>query len=405
MGATISTLSNILKDLYKGPVQEQLNNDVWVLQNLARGSNIELVGNTAYIPLHTQRSKAVGSRPENGTLPTAGNQVYNRASFDLKYHYGTIEVTGPSMAKTKSDAGAFLRALESEMEGILTDLKYDLARQFYGDGTGRIAQCGTTTAANLVVLGSAEMVQKGFLHVGMEVIIGTQADVDAVTGGSNAARTITAVDETAGTITIDGAAVTTTSSHYVFRHGSVADGVSYEMDGLQKMLGTAAGTVGGINETGNAFWAPNRITGSTVTMNKFQEAKNRIQVKGGAKNGSGLLVLTDLSVQNQYANLLQSQVRYVNTIDLKGGFNVLEHNGVPIFADHLAPWGNIYFIDSKHLFLVDNDDWFWLDEDGDVLKWTGRDAWTAVIARYLNMGTDRRNVHTVWSGLTSNGIS
>jgi hypothetical protein len=54
---------------------------------------------------------------------------------------------------------------------------------------------------------------------------------------------------------------------------------------------------------------------------------------------------------------------------------------------------------------VDNDDWFWLDEDGDVLKWTGRDAWTAVIARYLNMGTDRRNVHTVWSGLTSNGIS
>src|SRR5690242_20102006 len=142
-GATLTTLSNILKDFYLPPVVEQLNNEVLMLQRL-EARDQELFGNRAYMPLHKTRSGGIGAAPENGALPAAGNQGFDKAVYDLKYLYGRIRVTGPAMAKTASEAGAFLKALQSELDGIRNDLKKDLARQVYADGTGEIAQCGTT---------------------------------------------------------------------------------------------------------------------------------------------------------------------------------------------------------------------------------------------------------------------
>ena len=154
-GATLTTLSNILKDFYLPPVVEQLNNEVLLLQRLESQSE-DLFGNRAVVPIHTARSGGIGPALEGAALPAAGNQQYNKATYDLKYLYGRIGVTGPSIAKTASEAGSFLRALKAEMDGIRADLRRDVARQVYGSGFGNglIAKCGTTTAANVVVLAS-----------------------------------------------------------------------------------------------------------------------------------------------------------------------------------------------------------------------------------------------------------
>ena len=103
-GGTLTTVDAILKEYYLGPVQEQLNNEVLLLSRLEARSE-DLVGKAAFVPLHTNRSAGIGAVAESATLPTAGNQSYARAEYDLKYLYGRIQVTGPSMAKTKSDAG------------------------------------------------------------------------------------------------------------------------------------------------------------------------------------------------------------------------------------------------------------------------------------------------------------
>jgi hypothetical protein len=100
-GATLTTLSDILKEYYLGPVAEQLNNEVLLLSRIDSRSE-DLVGKRAYVPLHVSRSGGIGARGEAGTLPTAGNQDYDKAVYDLKYLYGRVQVTGPSMAKTKN---------------------------------------------------------------------------------------------------------------------------------------------------------------------------------------------------------------------------------------------------------------------------------------------------------------
>jgi hypothetical protein len=83
-GANLTTLSDILKEYYLGPVAEQLNNEVLLLSRLESKSE-DLVGKRAYVPLHVSRSGGIGARAEDAALPSAGNQDYDKAVYDLKY--------------------------------------------------------------------------------------------------------------------------------------------------------------------------------------------------------------------------------------------------------------------------------------------------------------------------------
>ena len=97
-GATLTTLSNILKEYYMGPVVEQLNKEVLLLSRIESRSE-DLVGKRAYVPLQATRTGGIGARAEAEALPDAGQRTYEKAVFDLKYLYGKAQVTGPSMAR------------------------------------------------------------------------------------------------------------------------------------------------------------------------------------------------------------------------------------------------------------------------------------------------------------------
>lgn len=398
VGASIaSTLSSILKDLYLPPVVEQLNNEVLILQRLESRSQ-ELVGNQAVVPLHKNRSGGIGSRGENDALPAAGSQGYARAVFDLKQHYGRVRVTGLAMAKTANSAGAFLKALQGEIDGIRNDLKMDVARQSYSDGTAVIETCGTTTASTTVVLNSAEALRKGELYIGQVVDIGTLAAPNTIAEG----REITDVNLSTPSITITGGAVTTSTSHFVFRSGNAeASSVSNEMTGLKQLVSTAANTVGGINAAGagNSYWDNLRVNvAGALSLDGLTQAFNQVQIAGGNVS----VFISTPGMQRALFNLLQAQVRYLEPLNLKGGFKALEYMGQPFVADRQHPFGRIHILDEKFIKVFSTGDWHWLDEDGNILKWvTGFDAWEAVLARYMNLGISRRNVQMVLYGLTN----
>jgi len=409
-GATLSTLSNILKEYYLGPVAEQLNNEVLLLSRLESRSE-DLVGKYAYVPLHKTRSGGIGARAESGALPTAGKQGYDKAKYDLKYLYGTVQVTGPSVAKTKNEAGSFLQVLKSELDGLRNDLRRDLARQVYGDGTAQIAQCGTTTSATTVVLNSAggkEAIRKGHLYVGMLVDIGTTADVNTISGASP--REITAVDYTNATITISGAAVTTTSSHYVTRAGATNDGLasangsrSYEIDGLQRIISTSATYFGEIDTANEAWWDNQRMaiadtTNGRLTLEDLQKGLNLVRLQGTMPTA----MITSLGIQREFYMLLEDQVRYVepNSMDYSAGFKTLSYNGMPVIADIDAPYGRIHIVDESTLKVFSDQDWHFLDMDGSTLRQVqGYDVFEAVMARYMNLGATRRNNQIVLTGV------
>lgn len=398
-GANLTTVSSILKDLYLPPVIEQLNNEVLFLQRLET-RNQEIFGNQAVVPLHKTRSGGIGARGEDIALPSAGNQGYARAVYDLKYLYGRLRVTGPSMAKTRSEAGAFLQVLKGEMDGLRQDLKQDLSRQFYGDGSAQLCQCAASGPSNTVTLNAtsgAEAIRKGFLHIGMIVDIGTTSDYDVIA----AARTITDVAVGTPSITIDGAAVTTTTSHFVIRSGAAIDSSTiYETAGLQQIVATSANTFGGINaaSAGNSYWDNLRDTsGGALALDTLTKAFNQVNIAGGDVS----IMISTFGLQRALFNLLQGQVRYVEPTEIRGGFKVLEYMGKPFVADRHHPFQKIHILDEKYLKVWTNRDWHFIDDDGTVLKWvTGYDAMEAVMRRYLNLGVNRRSTLMVISGLT-----
>lgn len=397
-GAVVSTISALLKDVYLPPVIEQLNNEVLLLSRLEKVNDAEILGNQVVVPLHKGRSGGIGSRAELVALPASGNQVFARAVFDFASHYGRIQVSGQAMAKSKNNSGSFLDALKLEMDGIRNDLKKDQTRQVYGCSDGsttvnaRIAQCGTTTASTTVVLGSAEPLRKGHLYVGMVVDIGTLAAPTTLV----AAATITAINIATPSITI-GTAITTSSSHFVSRAGNaLASSAGNEINGLQSLVSTAANTIGGIDATvaGNEYWDNQRDTaGSALSLDRMQVMWNKTRVAGGDVS----IILTTFGAQRIYYGLLQNLTRYVDSIqDLKAGYQSLAFNTKPLVADVDAKFGSVFFLDESHLKNYINEDWHWLEEDGDVLKWViGYDAWEAALAKYNQIGTDRRNIQGV----------
>lgn len=394
MPAVIATVSALLKDVYLPPVVEQLNNEVELLNRIQSKSDAELVGNQVVVPLHKNRSGGIGSRAESAALPTSGNQGFARAVYDLSQHYGRIQVSGVAMAKTKSNVGSFLDVLKAEMDGIKNDLKKDLARQVWGNsdgnagGNGRIAQCGVTTASNVIVLASAEPLRKGHLYVGMRVDIGTAGSPSSLINN----EAITAVNVATPSITVT-TAVTTSASHFVSRAGNAGN----ELNGLQTIIPLAANTFGGIDATaaGNEYWDVNRdAAAAALSLDRLQQMWNTIRVKGSTPD----LILTTPGIQRQYFNLLQSQVRYVEPMKIKSGYDkeALAFNNRPLVEDVDGRFGQVYFLDTPHIMKFTNEDWHWLDEDGDVLKWVvGFDAWEAALASYFQVGTDRRNTFGV----------
>jgi len=411
MSANLTTLSDILKEYYLGPVAEQLNNEVLLLSRLESRSE-DLVGKRAYVPLHHGRSGGIGARAEGVALPAAGRQDYDKAVYDLKYLYGRVEVTGPSMAKTKNETGAFLQALKSELDGIRNDLKKDLARQVYGNGSGVVAEvaAGGANSTTVAVVG-AEVIRKGQLYPGF---VATIYDASA-TADLSGTHTVSAVDLSAGTVTFStGVGATFAAGDQIRRAGvttkTPAEGnthsLSDEVDGIQRIVADSATALGGITPTSaNSWWDNQRVPVSgALTLEAIQKGLNLARIAGGMPTS----VITSLGVQREFYDLLDQAVQYTNpeSLNYAAGFKTLSYNGMPIIADIDAPYGKMYILDEATMKVFSDQDWHFLDADGMTLRQvTGHDKFEAIMARYMNLGATRRNNQIVLTGITVDGAA
>src|SRR4051794_27269682 len=115
MPASVTTMSSALKQYWENALAYQLNDKTLLLNRLDQ-TNENLYGNIALIPLHNNRNVGVSSRPEYGTLATAGAQGIAQAQYNLKYLYGSGQVSGPGIERTSGGlAGSVVSMLDLEM--------------------------------------------------------------------------------------------------------------------------------------------------------------------------------------------------------------------------------------------------------------------------------------------------
>jgi hypothetical protein len=167
-----------------------------------------------------------------------------------------------------------------------------------------------------------------------------------------------------------------------------------EITGLSAIVntGASAGTFNNLFSVATASypkWASFvRTTGEDPTETSLQYGWKE-STRQGAKIK---FLISTFGVQSKYGTLLTAFKRYVNTLELKGGFKGPEFNGVPMIADNYCPKNNLFYIDPDVLEIVHADDIGWMDQDQRMLKFVpDYAAYDAILLYFAEFITSHRN--------------
>ena len=391
MALDLSGAAGALKKFYLPGVRSQINQKCLLLQQVEAGDE-HVEGEEWILSLHLRRNSGVGARSENGSSPTAGKQLHIQAREGVKEIRGRIQITGKVIKAMASNKGSFVRAIDSEMTGVTNDAKRDMNRQLAGTGNGVIATCGTTSSSTTVQLATTTTkTALRQLEIGMLVDVGTVASPTTVASD----REITAVDRTNKTITISGAAISTTSgTHFVFRAG--AGGTGVETHGLQEIV-AASGSLHNVDPSTYPEWVAYVKDASSGPINDplFEEAMDEIDLASGEEID---LWLCSYDAFREYGNYLSTMKRSPNTVDLKGGYKGLSilsgSREAGLTRERDIPDSYAFALNTSHLFAPTMSDWGFMDEDGNVFsRVADKNAYEATLSKFMDFATDKRNAH------------
>lgn len=408
MPATLATVAELMKEVYQPRIREQLNDDTTTLARITRSSaNITNETNGKYVTfaVHVRRNSGIGSRYEDEALPTPGQQKHANARVQLKYGYGSVQLTGQAIELTDTDPKAFAKALDTEVNGLKDDLQKDLNRQMYASGAGTIGTIKSVVTSTVIPVDDGRLFQLGETVDVVNLVAGTVAVAN---------RIINSVDLTAGanTVTISGANITTTISpvQIFTRTGSgVGASGNRELTGLGASV-AATGAIYNIDPAVEPEWAAivnsNGGTNRALSEGLMTRVTDDVRTRGG-KTTVGF---TSLGVRRSYANLLTQTKQTVNTLDFKGGFTGLafmtDKGEIPIVVDVDAPLNKVWFINEDSYTYYRDQEWHFLDRDGSMWKQfrdsSGNpfDKWYANMAEYHELGVERRNSQGLLSDVT-----
>jgi hypothetical protein len=395
MGATLTTATNILKEIYEPKMQDQLQNELVTskrLEQTSEGVEHTVGGKYVVFPIHVRRNHGLGARLEMEQLPTAQNQGYASARVSLAYLYGSVRLSGQTFELAETNAQAFASVLDQEMTGLRTDVAKDMNRQVFGTSVGALGTATGAYAASTTI----PMTNTQYMEVGMIV------DVYDSTGVTQRAtgRTVTAVNDNVS-IVVDGAGIAGgASGDIVVRQGNL----NRETIGLSQIV-SDTGVLYNLDPAVEAKWKSQVDANGGVNRAVSESLMIRMVDNIRKQGGKTTLITTTVGVRRAYFNLLVQQRQYHNTTEFEGGFKGLafttDAGEVPLISDFDCQPNRMYFINEKSLKYYRANDWSFMDRDGS--KWQrviGFDAYDATLYTYRQLGCHRRNSNGVVRDIT-----
>lgn len=260
--------------------------------------------------------------------------------------YGVVKIDAETMKASSRDEGAFIRARQAEVDGMLRNLGKSLHIQLYRDGSGARGEISSvTSAANSVIT----LKNKSDVHnfaVGMEL----KAD-DTATGASprTTAYGVNGRDVSAGTITMDANVVSGNSwaaDDYLFQEGDEDSAVS----GLAAWLPLSS-------PTSTAFFTVDRTADATRLGGQRVDNSGRSILENGQElamliaeeGGSPDAWFMSPRAAKLLAQEVGSKVERLEGRNAKLGFSGftlygLGHNPVDVIVDIGCPANRAYML-------------------------------------------------------------
>lgn len=390
---TLAAADAILKDMYRGPIIEQLNYKTYMLDRIERDSeSVDFTGRRAIFPVHSQPNQSPTSFTDGGTLATPDFQEWIDGIVNIKYHDGGFEVTDQTVRQATGDnAGSFVNVLEANTKGLAQDMRKNMNRQVFGNGSSGII---TTLTSSPVAVNNFTVDSTQYLRVGMPI------DIVAVANGAvrAAAITITAINRTTKTVTVSANVSATLTTDGLTKPGAYGNEIEA---GLRNVTSTDR-TLHGINSAtaGNEFWNGKRRDAAAATAGEslFEQLADDIGAEG---QGEVDAFLTSRGIRRRLADTYQSTKRFVDAkaVEIHGGYTAIFVNEIPVISDDDVPKGWAFAIReaSWKWFEVAEPDWLkskdgtvWHLADGSVAG-TKRAAWQAWFIWYAALASQAPN--------------
>jgi hypothetical protein len=408
MTTTLTTATEVLKEVYEPRVRDQLQSEVIAISRIVKTSEgVEtdaIGGKYVRFAVRVQRNHGIGYRNEMEALPLPRTQDYRSSQLKLAYGYGAMQLSGPTFELAQSNAQAFASVLDQEMDGLKEGLRKETNRQCYGTTTGILAVATASGSTTTFITTNAQ-----YVEIGMLVDLYNSTDTNASPVIATAGVVIQDISIAAGvaTITFASAVTSTTAGFFITRAGSRGkEPVGFEMmiAGLTNtnVLGTGGGALYNIT---HSTWTGNMdSTAGAISEGRMINLVDAIRTRGGRTT----VGFCSLGVRRAYANLLEQQRRFVNTTEFSGGFKGLsfttDYGDIPIVADFDCQPGRLYFLNEKEIKVYQHGDWTFMQRDGSIwqrlIDSSGEyDAYRARLYKYWQIGTHRRNSHGLMTGI------
>lgn len=396
MGATLTTVNAITKEVYGPRIVNQMETEVVLTKRIEKtsdGTESNVGGKYVTFPLKVRRNSGLGYRNELEQLQNPGQQGWNSVRVPLRYGYGRVQLSGQTIDLVEENYQAFASAITEEMTGLKDDLLKDTNRILWGNGLGVLGTIdGAGTLTVLSVGTNADAVKFFDMDMVVDILDTTGVTVKA------AGRTITAINESTGDVTISGAAVAVVIGDIITRTGNYGR----EPQGLTSLVSNSTAALFNLSSTTEPLWSSYvDSSGGALSESKMIATCDTLRTKGGRPTA----IMTDLGSRRAYFNLLTTQRRFTGTKTFEGGFQGLVFNyedEIPVVTDVDAPAGKMWFLKEDTFKIYRLRPWEWENKDGSIwARVKDYDAYEAFMKQYWEFAVERRNVNGVMTGITA----
>lgn len=349
MAVSLASVEKALKQLYLGAIIEEMNTDIDPFSAKIERSTENIVGNNGIIrSAQIGLNGGFGAGTETGTLPAAGENVYQTLKSTTKNLYGVISVSDKALKSIRgNDKGSFANLIEREIQSMITTAKWHFARQIYGTSLGKLCNI-TDNASGSTKLGVDDVsrLMEG-MRIGVYTSVGGQK-------GSNVR--IKAVDRNAMEITVDSSITVGTGGNCL---AVVQGSLNLEMTGLEDIFDTKLTNLYGLARKDYPWLNPYlHEKAGPLDQGMLQDAISRQE---DAYNVHINYISCGSKAFISYLKLLKQESRQVNTTRLAGGATALTFNGIDVVRNKFTPTDAMDLLDTTKFCIDQVGEWDWIE--------------------------------------------
>jgi len=407
MPTTVSSFDAVLKEVYEKTIQDLTNKKTTALDLFQKESG-SWEGRRVRYPVNLGRNQGQMSTTENGTLPDAGNEVYVETQIPIRYHHGRIQLSIQVIKHSRSNRGAFKRAMDQEMQSMVRNIANERNRQMFGFGRGDLALVngdpGTSTTVTVDAPGGVAGSTHGnrFLNDNMNIAFINPSGGAIRAGG---ARQISSVSSDGTSIVLTAASdAAVADNDIVVRAAQSTSAVvgdtafNNEAMGLLGLVddSTFLTTLHNISRSTHAIWQSGVI--ASVGPLSADIIQRGLDVADQLGEGEVNCFLAHHSVRRSFLTLTEPDRRYGDSAGRKNPDpgtaaakqGVITFGDIPWKVDKFAPYGLLFGIDPSYMTRYVEVDGEWADDDGTILlRLQDVDAYEARWRVFDNYANDR----------------